>query len=104
MHRSSDSAIVQLVFVREKVSVAAVNRDTSVELGAPDDLSGCMGLSLPDVLEGISFGSWVDVIGACSPVSPLSPGCGGDGDLGIWVGSWDEMVGALSVSEALRKF
>ena len=87
LHRSSDSAIVQLVFVCENVSVAAVNRDTSIELEGPDDLSGCMGLSLHDVSEGISFGSWVDVIGACSPVSPLSPGCGDGGGVGVWVGS-----------------
>lgn len=95
---------MQLVFVLENVSVAAVIRDTSIELENADDLSGCIELSLPGVSQENSFGSCVDVIGSCSPVFPFSPGFGDGGGGGIFFGSSDEAIGALSVSEALRKF
>lgn len=94
---------MQLVFVLENDSVAAVNKDTSIELENAHDLSGCIDSSLSDVCDDISSGSCVDTIGACSPVSPTSPGLGDEDGVGILFGSSGEAVGALSVFEALRK-
>lgn len=79
LHLSSDSEIVQLVFVLENVSVAAVNRDTSIEFEGADESAGCIEPPFPVVFGDNSFGSWVDIIGACSPTSPLSPGFGDGG-------------------------
>lgn len=71
---------MQLVFALEKASVAAVNKDTSIAF-EDTDFAGCTGVSTLDVLEGISFGSSVDVMGPCSPVSPRS-GLGEGGGVG----------------------
>lgn len=62
--RLRDSAIVQLVLALEKASVAAVKREISI-LGRVIDADGAESLAF-DILDGISLGSWVDVIGAGS--------------------------------------
>ena len=62
--RLRDSAIVQLVFAFENASVAAVKREISIALGEVE--AGGTGSLAPDMLVGISFGFWVDVIGAGS--------------------------------------
>lgn len=54
--------------------------------------------------EGISFGSLVEVIGSCSPVSPFSLAFGDVGGLRISFGSSEDVTGAVSISEALKKF
>ena len=104
LHRSSDSAIVQLVFALENASVAAVKRDTSIELDDPEDLSGCIPLSLPDVPGGISVASSVEVIGPCFLVPLPSPAFGDGGGVRICSGLSEDVIGVSSVSVALRKF
>ena len=92
------------MFAWENASVAAVNKETSVENG-DEDCAGSAGCSAPEVLEGISLGSSVDVIGADSPSSGLGDG----GGVGMLFGLSEEFIGARSVSddlassEALRK-
>ncbi len=81
---------MQLVFALENASVAAMNKDTSIAFGDAD-FAGCVEFSTPEVLEGIWFGSSVDVIGACSPVSPRS-GPGEAGGVGSSLGSSVEIV------------
>ena len=108
LQRSRDSAIEQFVFALENASVAAVKRETSIQLDAAEDFPGGAGSLIPEVLDGISFGSSVEVIGACSPVSPF-PG-GGDGvGVGGLFGSSGDVMGAVSSAEllastALRRF
>lgn len=89
--------------------MAAVNNDTSINSGKAEDFAGRTGSLTPDVLDGISFGSCVDFMGLCSPVSPLPcPGFGDGGGVGILLDFWVDVVGALSPEvlafEALRKF
>ena len=108
LHRSSDSAIEQFVFALENASVAAVKRETSIQLDAAEDFPDGVGSLIPEVLDGISFGSSVEVMGACSPVSPFS-GDGDGGGVGGVFGSLGDVVGAVSSAEllastALRKF
>lgn len=108
LQRSSDSAIEQFVFALENASVAAVKRETSIQLDVAEEFPGGAGSLIPEVLDGISFGSSVEVIGACSPVSPL-PGGGDGGGVGEVFGSLGDVMGAVSSAEplastALRKF
>ena len=57
--------MLQFVFALEKASVAAANKDTSVEkVEEEDDSDGFTGSSIPEVFDGISFGSWLEVSGA----------------------------------------
>ncbi len=85
-HRSSESAIVQLVLALEKASVAAVKREISVVMGAECD-------EVWLVLEGIALGSSVEVIGAGSSLS----GGGVAGGVGGRFGSSGDVIGAGSV-------
>ena len=59
--------MVQLVLALEKASVAAAKREISVENDAEWEGSWLM----PEVVDCISFGSWVEVMGA------ESSSCGG---------------------------
>lgn len=110
LQRSSESAIEQFVFALENVSVAAVKRETSIQLDAAEDFPGGVGSLIFGVPDGISLGSSAEVIGACSPVSPFSGGGGGDGGgVGGAFGSPGDVKGAvpsaeLLASTALRKF
>lgn len=85
--------MVQLVFALEKDSVAAAKREISVEKGA--EWEGA--LLVPEVLDGISLGSWVEVMGAGS-----SP-CGGvvEGGVGGAFGSSGDVIGAVSDAPVL---
>ena len=97
---------MQFVFAFENASVAAVNNETSAENNGLDDFAGWTGLSFPDVSEGISLGSSVEVMGAGSPWS----GVGDDGGIGGALGLLEDVIGDGSVpvacdsSDALRKF
>ena len=71
LHRFSDSCIVQLVFALENASVAAAKSDISVVNEGEDDPVGCVGSFRPEVVEDISFGSWVDVMGDGSSCDSL---------------------------------
>ncbi len=103
-----DSVIVQFVFALEKASVAAVKRDISmVLLEEEEDLGVSTGSLILVAAEGISLGSYVDVMGAGSS-SPSRLGIGGG--VGISLGSSVEVMGAGSSvgweesSRAARKF
>ena len=79
--------MVQLVLAWEKASVAAAKRDISVENGAECEGS----LVLLEVPDGISLGSWVEVIGA-----GFSPSGGGvEGGVGGAFGSPEDVMGAV---------
>lgn len=93
--RSRDSAIVQLVLALEKASVAAAKREISVVMGA-----GWVGVVLgPGVLDGVSLGFWLEVMGAC-----FSP-CGGgvEGGVGGAFGSSGDVV-CFDDSVTARRF
>ena len=103
--------MVQLVFALENASVAAVKSDTSVVSEVEDDSAGRLGLSSPGVIEGISFGSWVEVVGAGSSCDPSSwSGLGEEGGVGSSLGSSVDVMGAepgpddLVSPDAFRKF
>lgn len=79
-----DSVIEQFVFALEKASVAAVKREISIVLVEEEDLGGSTGSWMVVLVEGISVGSYVDVMGAGSS-SPSRLGVGGG--VGISLGS-----------------
>lgn len=82
--RSSDSAIVQLVLALEKASVAAAKREISVVKGA-GWLGVVLVLLVAEVSDGVSLGSWLEVMGA-----GLSPCAGGvEGGVG---GAFDSVT------------
>lgn len=94
LHLARDSVIVQLVFALEKASVAAVKREISIVLlEEEEDLGGSTEAWMVVVEEGISLGSYVDVLGAGSS-SPSRLGVGGG--VGISLGSSVEVMGAGS--------
>ena len=101
--------MVQFVFAFENASVAAAKRDTSVVKEWEEDVAGSVGGSSPEVLEGISFGSWEEVVGAGSSCDVFFL-CGfGEGDVGSSLGSWVDVMGVdsefdFASSDALRKF
>ena len=81
-HLSRDSAIVQFVFAFEKASVAAVKSEISVVGAEEMDFAGLTGSLLSRLEDGISFGSWLDVMGAgLSSPSRFGVGGGVGGDL-----------------------
>lgn len=69
LKRSNDSAMEQFVFLRVKVSVAAVKMESSIlgsggEEVVEDVERGCDMASAPDEAEGMALGSWDDVFSA----------------------------------------
>ena len=97
LHRSSDSAMEQLVFAFENASVAAAKRDISVE-NDKGVLACPSGPSTLEVVEGISLGSCVEVLEA---VTSCCPGFDNDGGFHCGVGFCEDVIGAGSPSDWL---